>query len=201
MIDHPAPDHRAYTSTLPDGTRVLFRAIRADDKERLAEGFEALSTEARYTRFFRPMTRLRESQLAYLTEVDGRDHVAWVAVGVDEPSRGIGVGRWIRLVDEPEVAEVAITVIDEFQHLGIGRTLLWLAARSAVELDVRAFRTWMLGGNRAALGLLKGLGGSVGEWEQGVYAATTPLPETVEQLDGMPPPLVLKPLRPTPADP
>jgi hypothetical protein len=52
----------------------------------------------------------------------------------------------------------------------------------------------MLGDNRAAMGLLKGLGGTVGGWEQGVYVATTPLPETIDDLDRMPPPVVLVPV-------
>jgi hypothetical protein len=68
------------TVRLRDGSRVLIRPIEPDDRAALAEGFERLSAESRYRRFFAPMPRLRERDLDYLTRVDHRDHEALVAV-------------------------------------------------------------------------------------------------------------------------
>ncbi len=162
----------------------------------MKEGFEHLSGESRYTRFFRQLERLTEDQLRYLTEIDYRNHFAWVVVILesDPPrERGVGVARWIRLKTEPEVAEVAVTVIDEFQRKGIGRTLLLLAARSAIERGVRTFRAWVLSQNTATLGMLREIGGRRGKWESGVVEMNVPLPDSVESLERIPVPLVVVP--------
>lgn len=127
-----------FESHLADGRRVLFRPIEPTDKELLADGFHRLSPESRYRRFFRSIDHLSDAQLRYLTEVDQKDHVAWVAVLPDEAKdRGAGVARWVRLADEPDAAEGAITVVDSLQGLGIGKTLLHLLAHVAIERGIR----------------------------------------------------------------
>ena len=180
-------------TALDDGTRVAFRPIRPDDKERLSQGLRALSPESRYRRFFRDIDHFTPAQLRYLTEVDFRDHFAWIGVLPDQPgSPGVGVGRWVRLEDDPEAAEAAVTVIDTFHGKGIGRTLLWLMARSAIERDVRAFRAWTLGTNAPMLELLREFGAVPGEWDSGVLELRVPLPQSIEDLELTPAPLILK---------
>ena len=181
-----------YEGFLPDGTRVLFRPIRPEDKELLRRGFELLSPESRYRRFFSSMDHLSEEQLRYLTEVDFENHYAWMAVLPETPERGVGVGRWIRMPDEPEVAEGAVTVLDSFHNQGIGSTLLWLAAKSAVEHGVKAFRVWVQGENMPALRMLSDFGVVPHEWESGIAQIDIPLPSSPEELEGTPALLVLK---------
>lgn len=179
-------------STLDDGTRLLFRPIRPSDKGRIAEGLKHLSDESRYKRFFRHVDHFSEEQLRYLTEVDFRNHVAWIALLADAPGRpGVGVARWIRMPDEPTMAEGAVTVVDAYHGRGIGKTLLFLLARSAIPLGVRAFRAWVLGDNPRMLEVLERLGARSGRWESGVIEMTVPLPEDPALLDGTPAPLVL----------
>ncbi|HEV3472930.1 MAG TPA: GNAT family N-acetyltransferase [Actinomycetota bacterium] len=178
---------------LPDGERILFRPIRPDDKAKLQQGMAMLSPESRYRRFFRHIDHLSDRQLAYLTEVDFTDHVAWMAELPDAPGvPGVGVGRWIRLAGEPDVAEAAVTVIDSYQHQGIGRTLLWLLARTAIERDVKAFRAWALGDNKPMLDLLQAMGAQPGRWEEGVLEMTVPLPTDPDALHETPAPLILR---------
>jgi adenylate cyclase len=172
---------------------LLFRPIRPDDKERLAEGMSRLSPESRYRRFFRHIDHLSRKQLVYLTEVDFEDHFAWLVTLPDEPGEpGVAVGRWVRLKSDPTTAEGAVTVLDSFHGKGIGKTLLWLLARSAIQHGVRAFRAWTLGQNEPMLGMLKELGARPGRWEAGVMELTVPLPERIEDLDKTPAPLVLR---------
>jgi len=180
-------------STLADGTRVLFRPIEPSDKQMLQRGLQELSPESRYRRFFRHLDHLSEKQLRYLTEVDGHDHVAWVAVLPNDPDAlGVGVGRYVRIGDEPDVAEAAVTVVDAYHHQGIGRTLLWLLARSAIDNGVRAFRAWTLGENQPMMGLLHELGARPVRWEGGVLELTVPLPADPDELDVTPAPLILR---------
>src|SRR5437660_3402126 len=65
--------------TLRDGVSIFIRPIDAGDKAALVQGFEKLSPESRYRRFFSPLSRLSERDLAYLTEVDHHDHEALIA--------------------------------------------------------------------------------------------------------------------------
>ena len=125
----PSSAFEPLTAELRDGTRVLIRPIEPEDKGLLLSGFEQLSEQSRYRRFLAPVPKLTESQLTYLTEVDHDTHEALVAVDAGQPLRGLGVARYVRLQDHPEIAEAAVTVIDAYQGRGLGTLLLALLAR------------------------------------------------------------------------
>ena len=180
-------------SALADGRRVLFRPIEPSDKERLQKGLKQLSPESRYRRFFRHIDHFTDQELQYLTEVDGTDHVAWMAILTDEPSEpGVGVARWIRVKNEPDVAEAAVTVVDAFHHKGIGRTLLWIIGRVAIEKGVKYFRAYTMGENSSMLGVLESFGAVPGKWDGGVLELTVPLPTDPDALALTPSPLLLR---------
>jgi GNAT superfamily N-acetyltransferase len=180
-----------FESSLPDGRPLWIRPIRPDDKGLLKEGLERLSPESRYRRFFHQIDRLSDSQLQYLTEVDGRDHVAYLCLLADT-GEGVGVARWVRMPNEPEIAEGAVTVLDEFHNMGVGKTLLYVLAREAIANDIRAFRAWVVGENVPMLMVLKELGAVQGRWEYGTTELTLPLPDSIEELEETAAPLVLK---------
>lgn len=180
-------------STLADGRRVLFRPIEPSDKDRLQQGLKLLSPESRYRRFFRHIDHFSEPELRYLTEVDGTDHVAWIAILADELGQpGLGVARWIRVRDEPDVAEAAVTVVDAFQNQGIGRTLLWIIGRAAIDKGVKYFRAYTMGENAPMLSVLESFGAAPGRWDGGVLELTVPLPTDPDALALTPSPLLLR---------
>ncbi len=129
---------------------LLFRHIRPDDKGRLAEGLSRLSPESRRRRFLMPKPRFSSSELRYLTEIDGFDHVAIVAVSAEDPDVFYGVARFVRLREDPETAEAAIVVGDPLQGQGLGRELGRRLADEARERGVRRFTATLLGDNVAA---------------------------------------------------
>jgi protein lysine acetyltransferase len=106
----------------------------------------------------------------------------------------VGVGRWVRLPKEPAVAEVAVTVIDAFHGRGIGRTLMYLAAVSAIARGIGAFQAWVLGDNTATLRMFELMGATWGRWEQGVVELRIPLAAAVDRLELVP--LDLEQVRP-----
>ncbi len=143
--------------TLDDGTAVHLRLIRPDDKAMLLEGFAHLSEESRYRRFLAVKATLSPTELRYLTECDGIDHLAIVAsrpAADGQPVQGLAVARIIRLPDRPDTAEAAITVIDEAQNKGLGRLLGERLVRAALERGIRYFRVMLLAGNDRARALL-----------------------------------------------
>jgi RimJ/RimL family protein N-acetyltransferase len=109
--------------TLNDGTEIRVRPIRAGDKDALSDALAHLSPASVHARFLAPKARFSSSELRYLTEVDGHDHVALVAELEGQPGRIAGVGRWVRLPEAPDTAEFAIVVGDPLQGRGLGSLL------------------------------------------------------------------------------
>lgn len=141
---------------LRDQSWAAIRPIRPDDKEALLAGFERLSDDSRYKRFLTPMETLTRSQLAYLTEVDHRDHEALIAYEM-ATSDAIGVGRYVREAGTDE-AEAAVTVADSWQGLGLGTALTRILAGRAVEEGISRFTALLLADNAEMIGLLEGVG-------------------------------------------
>ena len=136
---------------LPDGAQILIRPIRADDKRFLEDGLRQLSDESVHRRFLSPKRSFSRAELRYLTEVDGRDHVALVAEYPGEPVRRlIAVGRFVRLAQNTDAAEVAIVVADDWQRRGVGSLFAERLAAQARRLGVKRFTATMASDNVAA---------------------------------------------------
>ena len=84
------------------------------------------------------MTNLSAAQLDYLVDVDHHDHEAIVAVDPIS-GEGLAVARYIRSNEDAEVAEVAVTVADDWQGRGLGRALLDRLSYRARREGVRRF--------------------------------------------------------------
>lgn len=148
-------------ATLSDGRRVHLRWIRPEDATLLRDGFARLSDASRRNRFFVALRELPENVVRYFTEVDGVDHAALVALSVPEnggTERGLGVARFVRLKDRPLSAEVAVTVVDECQRLGLGTLLLGTLGAAAHERNVDTFTANVLWSNANVRRWLLGLG-------------------------------------------
>lgn len=144
---------------LSDGTRVYLRLVQPADKVLIERGFDRMSEQSRYRRFFTGKSHLTDRDLRYLTELDGENHFAIGAVYRDELEReeGLGTGRFVRCAEDPRIAEPAVAVIDSFQHRGLGRLLCRRIGEAAAERGVQRFRCEVLLANdpmRAILGEL-----------------------------------------------
>jgi GNAT superfamily N-acetyltransferase len=144
---------------LADGTWAELRMVRPEDAALLHEGFERLSPRSRFQRFMSAKPRLSQDELRYLTSVDGERHVAIGAVTRSPTGRevGLGVGRFFRLEQAPETAEVAITVVDDAQGKGLGRVLLERLVEAARERGVECFEFRVLAGNQPMYRLVQTL--------------------------------------------
>ena len=131
------------------------RPILPSDKAALQAGLRGLSARSAQLRFLQPKPRFTSAELRYLTEVDGRDHVALVAEREDGSLAA--VGRFVRDRNDATYAEIAVTVCDELQGKGLG-TLLGLAlAEEARQVGVLHFTAVMAPHNVAALRLFRRL--------------------------------------------
>ena len=162
---------------LVDGTRVVLRPLVPEDGRRILDGFARMSPESRYRRFMSPVDELTPEMLRKLTDVDYVDHFAWAALAKDEPGRpGIGVARYVRSEDDPEVAEAAVTVIDEYQHRGLGTLLLQALGAAALEHGITRFRGYVLEDNRAMREILEETGARTAHDGAGIVRVEVILP-------------------------
>ncbi len=123
---------------LPNGRALRIRAIRPSDRKALHDAFHLLSKATIRDRFFSIKLDLTPQELTFFTEVDRSCHVALVAeLEEGQQRRPVGVGRFVRSPEQPEVCEFAITIIDAFQGQGIGKALLKRLIDCARQLGIR----------------------------------------------------------------
>jgi GNAT superfamily N-acetyltransferase len=172
---------------LRDGTPVLLRQIRPEDKERLTEGLRRLSPASRYLRFHADIGYLTDRQLDYLTDVDHVEHEAVVALDLEARDvPGVGVARYIRDPFEPRVAEAAVTVADEYHGRGAGTLLLGALAARAREHGIEVFRNYVLTTNEAMLEIFDGLGATRERENDRLWRVDLALPERESDLPDSP---------------
>ncbi len=142
---------------LSDGSNLIIRLIRPDDKPLLARGLAELSPQSKYLRFFTPKAQLSSRELAYLTEIDGVTHFAIIGFRRQEgETYGAGIARFVRDANDATVAEPAIVVLDRFQSMGIGKKLLYHLHLAAFERGIRWFECEFLAENKVMRNLLEG---------------------------------------------
>jgi GNAT superfamily N-acetyltransferase len=174
-------------TTLRDGTRALLRPIQPDDKLRLQQGLQLLSPRSRYLRFHARIDQLTDEQLRYATEIDHRDHVAWIALDADHPEvPGMALGQYARLEGAHRVAEASITVVDHYQGRGLGTMMLAVLAEAALANGIEVFRNYVLADNDAMLEVFDQLGAERQLITSEVYEVDLRLPTDLSDLPDTP---------------
>jgi RimJ/RimL family protein N-acetyltransferase len=141
-------------AVLRDGSRVLIRPVQSADAPLLADGFARLSATSRWMRFLTPKKELSPAELRFLTDLDRHDHEALGALD-HRDGRGVGVARYVRQADDPWGADVAVTIVDEWQGRGLGTELLARLSDRAREENIQRFTALVAAENVAVGGLLR----------------------------------------------
>jgi len=156
VTDAPLDDgarRTVLTGTLRDGLRVVITTLVADDRDDVAHGFDELSDRTKYLRFLTAKDHLSQRSLTRLVDdVDGHDHVA-LALWWERHSTAdvlLGDARFIRLVDDPDCADVAVTVADVIQGQGAGTLLMRALVLRAREEGITRFSAVMDPSNEAS---------------------------------------------------
>jgi GNAT superfamily N-acetyltransferase len=151
-----APHFRDHVS-LSDGTTVLVRSVEPDDADALATGYQHLSADSAYRRFFTIFSKLSPQQTRFFTDVDHRDHEALGAVAPGTGD-GVGIARFIRSDTDPACAECAIVVTDAWQRCGVGYELMRALIGRARDEGITTLSVEVLTENPALLALLRRFG-------------------------------------------
>lgn len=142
---------------LADGRLLTLKAITPAAKSVLAAAIRRLSLESSRRRFFTPRRELSDLELDRLTAMDGwnRYAVGLCRKSADGGTEGIGVARYARLADDSRAAEIAITVIDDFQGQGLGKALLARLFAAAMTRGVERLQAVVLPDNTPMLELFR----------------------------------------------
>jgi len=145
---------------LRDGSAVLIRQVRSADAPLLADGFARLSAASRQMRFLGVKKTLSAAELRYFTDVDHHDHEALAALDL-AVGHGVGIARYIRDAHDPRAAEIAVTIVDDWQGRGLGAELLARLSDRARQEGIRRFTALADAGNVAVAALLRNAGARI----------------------------------------
>jgi GNAT superfamily N-acetyltransferase len=173
---------------LKDGSPLYLRQLTPEDQEGLKEGFSRLSDSSRYNRFLGVKHKLTAQELSYLCNPDGINHFALLACN---RTQGIGVARCVRDKKNPQMAELAVTVIDSFQNSGVGSILFARLAQMVIAERITCFRGYAMGSNKSILGFLHRYGATTRHIGEGIMEIDIPLytpqiKDLIERLDELP---------------
>ena len=145
------------TVVLRAGSAVLIRQVRSTDAALLADGFGRLSAASRQMRFLGVKKELSAAELRYLTDVDHHDHEALAALD-RAGGQGVGIARYVRDAADPQAAEIAVTIVDDWQGRGLGTELLAALSDRARQEGIRRLTALADAGNVAVAALLRNAG-------------------------------------------
>jgi acetyltransferase len=168
LIIAPYPNQYESSWLLKDGTPVLLRPMIPED-EKLVEGLlRSCSEETLYFRYFRVLKSFPHSFLLRFTQNDYDRELGLAAIGVPPgPEVMMGVGRLVMTPDR-ELAEFAVIVADPWHGKGLGEKLIAEVINIARDFGVKLLWGEILATNEPMLGLVRKLGFSVKEPEEGL---------------------------------
>ena len=138
--------------TLRNGLPVTIRALRAEDRDKVASVIRELDRESIYMRLFSYRNLLTEAALDRVMRFDPDSEVVLIVTqGPDEMV--IGSGRYVAgpAAEGARSAEVAFMVEENYHGLGIASRLLKHLAGVAGSQGIAAFDATVLAENKAML--------------------------------------------------
>lgn len=146
---------------LRNGTAVLIREARADDKERLIAAFAGLDRHTIYTRYFSFRKGLSQTELQRLDHPDSGRYILLVATRGEGPGETIIAGG-SGVVTEPAAAvrsaECAFTVEEDYQGQGLAGHLLAAIVDLARDQGIGRLEADVLAQNQPMLAVFRRCG-------------------------------------------
>ena len=152
------PSELETEATFRDGLTVRFRPIKPSDEQLCEELFYALSERTVYFRFFNVPRVAPRSLFLRLTHGDYQRELAIVGlVKQGDREQIIAVGEYA-VNAETQMADVALTVRDDYQRHGIGTWLLFYLGHHAQRQGLAGLKADLLATNQRAMSLVRRAG-------------------------------------------
>ena len=144
----PAAEHADQRWTLPDGTPLRLRALRAGDAAALGVLFGSLDATARRRRFHCAMNATSPAFLARMTQINpSREWAVVVEVDTADGACIVVAEARLSLCADTEVAEFGMSVAAPWQRKGIGRRTLRALMDEAARRGCLALRGHVMADN------------------------------------------------------
>ncbi|MBN1873072.1 MAG: GNAT family N-acetyltransferase [Anaerolineae bacterium] len=148
------PVEMEHSETFGD-IELFFRPVRASDERLFQEYLYKLSERSVYLRFFQVRRDFPHELAQEMVAVNYQQNMGLVAtLGTSDTAPVIAAAHWMMDYHE-NIAEIAFTVMDEYQRRGIGTHLLHFLMRVARERGVHGFRANVIAGNMAMMGVFQ----------------------------------------------
>jgi protein lysine acetyltransferase len=112
---------------------------------------------------------LSPRMIDYLVDLDYLNHFAWIVLPAQAPEgKLVASARYVRTASEPETAELAFGVAEDYRNLGLATLLLGALAVPARQNAVHRFLANVLSDNRSMRAVFDKLGARWQRREPGV---------------------------------
>ncbi len=145
------------------GMQFTVRPIRPEDEPKMVQFHQKISEESVYLRYFRSFNLSQRTEHERLTRICFVDYDRTIALVIDwqNPKTGeteiVAGGRLTRMPN-PEEAEFAMLVRDDFQRQGLGTQMLRCLLQFGRDEGIKRVVAWMLNENSGMLTVCKRLG-------------------------------------------
>ncbi|MBJ7373016.1 MAG: GNAT family N-acetyltransferase [Pseudomonas sp.] len=146
-----------WIEALKDGRHVLIRPLTEKDRLREYDFIKRLSPESRHMRFLAQISEPGTALLDQLMDTDNKQRTAFIAL-VHENGKLIEIGISRYAGTGAHQCECAVTVADEWQHLGLGTLLMEHLIKAARRNGFRQMYSVDAASNSAMRDLAKSLG-------------------------------------------
>jgi acetyltransferase len=158
MVDLDALTHH---DVLPDGTRVLVRALRPEDAALYPDFAAHVTLEDARLRFFSAVSELSDERIAELTRLDYERAMAFIAI--DEANgKMLGVVR-LHLDPDRKGGEYAVIVRSALKGHGLGWLLMQRMIEYARTIGLQRVHGQVLAENTTMLHMCEHLGFHIDE--------------------------------------
>lgn len=157
------------SAELKGGLQVTLRALRPDDRARMAAAVRGLDAVSIYTRLFSHRKELTEAGLDRIMHTDPDSEVVLVATtGRNADERIVGSARYVVTTEAPvRTAEVAFVVEEDFQGRGIAGRLLERLMDVARARGIVRFEADVLAENASMLHVFERCGAALKKRAEG----------------------------------
>lgn len=136
--------------------QITLRPVKPVDERRLQEHFYNMDKDDVLLRFFYDKRRFVRTEMEGMLQIDYMDNLALAAITGE-----FGFGRIVALgayaMEESGLAEVAFSVLKEYQRFGLGRLLLHKLAEAARENGIKGLVAYTFPHNRGMIKLFSTL--------------------------------------------
>ncbi len=127
---------------------VVIRVLEQQDIKSLREGFQKLSAASIFSRFLTPEKRLNPDELHGMLDQNSTQKLILGAFGTKGGlCESIGVAEYHQDSLQPGQAEMAVTIIDEYQNQGLGTCFLQILMKAGKLAGFQKFSGYLLEGN------------------------------------------------------